>query len=55
MIDDVTYTPLYGGTSDLTLKGYNIYRDGELIAAVWLSRHLSTKLLLTATTLTACR
>ena len=33
MIDDVTYTPLYGGTSDLTLKGYNIYRDGELIAS----------------------
>lgn len=30
-LDDVTYTPLYGGTTELTLLGYNIYRDGELI------------------------
>ena len=31
-IDDVEYTPLYGATSKLTFQGYNIYRDGELIA-----------------------
>ena len=32
-IDDITYTPLYGSQSKLTLKGYNVYRDDELIAA----------------------
>lgn len=31
-IDDVEYTPLFGATSKLTFLGYNIYRDGELIA-----------------------
>ena len=31
-IDDVEYTPLFGATSKLTFQGYNIYRDGELIA-----------------------
>ena len=31
-IDDMTYTPLYGSQSKLTLKGYNVYRDDELIA-----------------------
>lgn len=30
-LDDVTYTPLYGGTTELEFKGYNVYRDGELI------------------------
>ena len=32
LLDDVEYTPLYGATSKLTFLGYNIYRDGELIA-----------------------
>ena len=31
-LDDVKYTPLYGSTSKLTLKGYNVYRDDQLIA-----------------------
>jgi hypothetical protein len=31
-LDDVTYTPLYGSTTTLTLKGYNVYRDGKLVA-----------------------
>ena len=31
-LDDITYTPLYGSQSKLTLKGYNVYRDDELIA-----------------------
>lgn len=31
-IDDIQYTPLFGAQSKLTLKGYNIYRDDELIA-----------------------
>lgn len=31
-LDDITYTPLYGTKSKLTLLGYNIYRDNELIA-----------------------
>ncbi|MGI6223822.1 MAG: CARDB domain-containing protein [Prevotella sp.] len=30
-LDDITYTPLYGSTTQLTLNGYNVYRDGELI------------------------
>lgn len=33
LIDDLTYTPLYGGSSELTLKGYNVYRDNEVIAS----------------------
>lgn len=33
-LDDVTYTPLYGATTELTLNGYNVYRDDELIATV---------------------
>ena len=32
LLDDITYTPLYGSTSELTLEGYNVYRDDELIA-----------------------
>lgn len=31
-IDDMEYMPLFGSTSKLTLKGFNVYRDGELIA-----------------------
>ena len=31
-IDDIKYTPLYGSQSKLSLKGYNVYRDDELIA-----------------------
>ncbi|MBO4754943.1 MAG: choice-of-anchor J domain-containing protein [Bacteroidales bacterium] len=31
-IDDIEYTPLYGATTKLTFLGYNIYRDGQLIA-----------------------
>ena len=31
-LDDITYTPLYGSQSKLTMKGYNVYRDDELIA-----------------------
>lgn len=31
-MDDITYTPLYGSTSKLTLNGYNIYRDNTLLA-----------------------
>jgi len=30
-LDDITYTPLYGSTSELTFNGYNVYRDGSLI------------------------
>jgi hypothetical protein len=30
-MDDITYTPLFGSTSKLTLNGYNVYRDGERI------------------------
>ena len=33
LLDDVTYTPLFGGTTELHFKGYNIYRNGELIAS----------------------
>lgn len=32
LLDDITYTPLYGATNPLTLQGYNVYRDNELIA-----------------------
>ena len=32
-LDDLTYTPLYGTTTDVTLLGYNVYRDNELIAS----------------------
>ncbi len=32
MLDDITYMPLYGGTSTLSLKSYNVYRDGVLLA-----------------------
>lgn len=31
-LDDITYTPLYGSTTAVTLTGYNVYRDNELIA-----------------------
>lgn len=31
-LDDIEYTPLYGATTKLTLKGYNVYRNDELIA-----------------------
>lgn len=33
ILDDITYTPLYGGSSELTLTGYNVYRNDELIAS----------------------
>lgn len=34
LLDDVTYTPLVGGNSTtLQFKGYNVYRDGHLIAS----------------------
>lgn len=32
MLDDITYTPLHGATTTLSLQGYNIYRDGVKIA-----------------------
>ncbi len=32
LLDDITYTPLYGASNPLTLQGYNVYRDNELIA-----------------------
>ena len=32
LLDDVTFTPLYGSKSKLTLKGYNVYRDNTLLA-----------------------
>ena len=32
LLDDVTYTPKYGSSTDLTFSGYNVYRDGVLIA-----------------------
>lgn len=31
MVDDVTYIPAEGGTSNLEIAGYNIYRDGVKI------------------------
>ncbi len=31
-LDDITYTPLYGSTTKVTLAGYNVYRDNQLIA-----------------------
>ena len=31
-LDDITYIPLYGTNSKVTLLGYNVYRDNELIA-----------------------
>lgn len=31
-IDDLSYTPLYGTKTKLTLEGYNVYRDNELVA-----------------------
>lgn len=33
LLDDITYTPLYGSTTTVTLTGYNVYRDNQLIAA----------------------
>ena len=33
LLDDITYTPLYGSTTPVTLLGYNVYRDNELIAS----------------------
>ena len=32
-LDDITYTPKYGSSTELTFQGYNVYRDGELIAS----------------------
>lgn len=31
-IDDVEYTPLYGSTTKVNFKGYNVYRDNVLVA-----------------------
>ena len=33
MLDDITYTPLYGSKSKLAFKGYNVYRDDQLLAS----------------------
>lgn len=33
LLDDLTCTPLVGSTTELTLEGYNVYRDNELIAS----------------------
>lgn len=33
LLDDITYTPSTGGASLLTLQGYNVYRDGQLLNA----------------------
>lgn len=33
LLDDVSYTPLYGSSTDLELKGFNVYRDNALIAS----------------------
>ena len=32
LLDDLRCTPLNGSTTELTLKGYNVYRDNELVA-----------------------
>lgn len=32
LLDDLSYTPLEGATKELTLVGYNVYRNGEKIA-----------------------
>ncbi len=32
MLDDVTFTPAGGETAELSIAGYKVYRDGELIA-----------------------
>lgn len=32
-LDDLTYTPYFGSTTELTFEGYNVYRDDELIAS----------------------
>lgn len=31
-LDDIEYTPLYGSTSKVSFKGYNVYRDNVLVA-----------------------
>lgn len=33
-LDDITYTPAEGSYKEITSKGYNVYRDGELIATI---------------------
>ncbi|MCI6495029.1 MAG: choice-of-anchor J domain-containing protein [Bacteroidales bacterium] len=33
LLDDITFTPLYGSSTELTLEGYNVYRDDLLIAS----------------------
>ena len=33
-LDDIQYTPLYSSTTPLTLVGYKIYRDGEVVGEV---------------------
>lgn len=32
LLDDITFTPLYGSTTKLELAGYNVYRDDKMIA-----------------------
>lgn len=31
-LDDITYTPLYGSTTPISVVGYNVYRDDQLLA-----------------------
>lgn len=32
LLDDITFTPLYGSATKLELAGYNVYRDDKMIA-----------------------
>ncbi|MDE7414383.1 MAG: SMP-30/gluconolactonase/LRE family protein [Muribaculaceae bacterium] len=34
MIDDITFVPAEGSLKEVTNEGYNVYRDGELVAKV---------------------
>lgn len=34
LLDDISYTPAYGDKKKIEAKGYNVYRDGEVIATV---------------------
>lgn len=41
LVDDVTYTPMIAG-HDVSLEGYAVYRDGELLERVTDTRHADT-------------
>lgn len=43
MLDDVTYTPDEGSQRDITSRGYNVYRDGQLVATVGDCRYVDTE------------